>query len=62
MGLIIRVVSGLFLAGIGIALCLESQHVESLVLKVVFLASGICAIGLGLFVIAKSPKNPKEMI
>ena len=54
----VRIFSAFFLAAVGVALCLESRYVVSYALKAIFLLPGLCAIGLGLLVIARpSPRS-----
>ncbi len=58
MRLMVRIFSAFFLAAVGAALCLESRYVDGYALKTIFLVPGLCAIGLGLLVIARrSPRS-----
>jgi hypothetical protein len=57
MRLMIRIVSGFFLAAIGIGFFLEARNLDSILLKAVFLVPGFCSFGLGLFVLIREPKK-----
>ena len=57
MWIMIRIVSGVFLVAIGTGFCMQSRHLDGMLLKGLLLAPGICAIALGLFVFAGFQKQ-----
>ena len=60
MRLFIRIVSGFFMAAIGIGFCLEARYLDSTPLKILLVALGICSIGLGAFVLVKNPRKDRS--
>ena len=58
MRVMIRIVSGFFLAALGIGFFLEARQLDSNLLKAVFLVPGFCSFALGLLVLTKAPKKP----
>ena len=57
MRLMIRIVSGFFLAAIGVAFFLEARHLETFLLKGMVLVPGFFSFWLGLVVLVGKPKK-----
>ena len=57
MRIMIRILSGFFLAAMGIGFFLEARDLDDMLLKAVFIVPGLCSFWLGLFVLVRNPKK-----